>query len=230
MCGGITFRTSNYDFPGVLEHNTAAVFKRANAYPAPSNDIRPGMSIAVIKQTGGNRALDLSYWGYQPSPKAPMAINAKSENLTTSSYWKNAFNSRRCVIPCDGWYEWVAVDEPPKSAKDRLAAGLTRGGKQRYFIEFNESPIVYLAGLYGEGAHKQPGKAGQWQRSSSAVIITTPACANMAPTGHHRQPVVLNEQMIDQWLAHGTDNADDLLQSRNYDRLSIKPISGPLGL
>ena len=103
MCGGITYRSSNYDFPGVLEQNSPVEFNGPESIPGPSGDIRPGMKIAGISQTIGKRGLDFCYWGYQPNAKAPLAINAKAENLKTSKDWKNAFKTRRCLISCGGW-------------------------------------------------------------------------------------------------------------------------------
>jgi putative SOS response-associated peptidase YedK len=45
-------------------------------------------------------------------PKAAM-FNARSETLDTSGAFKDAFASKRCLIPADGFYEWIkspAVD------------------------------------------------------------------------------------------------------------------------
>lgn len=215
MCGGLTYRTSNYDFPGVLEQNPPM----DSDMRKPSFDVRPGMGIPVICNIGDRRALNFHHWGYQANAKAPLAINAKAENLETSSYWRSAYRSRRCVIACDGWYEWVVLHNAPKKPRDRLEAGLTRSGKQRYLIEFQDSPIVFLAGLYGEGAHKQAGKAGKWQRDTSAVVITTPACPQISGIGHHRQPVVMSSAIIDLWLDEQCEHPERLLASQTYENL-----------
>jgi putative SOS response-associated peptidase YedK len=51
-------------------------------------------------------------WGLVPSwAKDPTigfrTINARSETVTTTPSFREPFKSQRCLIPADGFYEWV---------------------------------------------------------------------------------------------------------------------------
>ena len=51
-------------------------------------------------------------WGLIPSwAKDPTigfrTINARSETVTTTPSFREPFKSQRCLIPADGFYEWM---------------------------------------------------------------------------------------------------------------------------
>ena len=98
----------------------------------PRSDIGPTDPICIICEPDGKRAAEIWQWGRQ-TPKSPAPrVNARSDNLL--KYYPDAFKQRRCLIPADGWYEWTAVDNAPEGRKERLAAGLLPGGKQRWLL------------------------------------------------------------------------------------------------
>jgi putative SOS response-associated peptidase YedK len=45
-------------------------------------------------------------WWAKEMPKAA-TFNARSETIETSGSFKDAFKSKRCLIPADGFYEWT---------------------------------------------------------------------------------------------------------------------------
>jgi putative SOS response-associated peptidase YedK len=52
-------------------------------------------------------------WGIVPAWKhgsAPLLINARSETAATKPMFRKALQSRRCLIPANGFYEWVRRD------------------------------------------------------------------------------------------------------------------------
>lgn len=208
----MTYRKTSYDFPNVIEQG-----ERLGASVVPNTDITPGQAVPLIRNwepdKGEGRVLERYHWGYRPNPKAPFAFNARRESLE-GRYWSKAFRTRRCLLPADGWYEWVG--EP--------------GEKQRYFFELSKSQPFLMAGIYGEGAIKNT-RSKDWEKRPCVVVITTPAQPAIEKTGHPRQPVILDDQAANEWLEN--DSVDDLmhlLSSRIYPGLFIEAVDGPVGV
>jgi putative SOS response-associated peptidase YedK len=129
------------------------------------------------------RTLDPLRWGLIPNwakdPKiAYKTINARVEKVDTAPSYRQAFKKRRCLIPCDGFYEWKKVT----------------GGKIPYSISMtDDSPFVF-AGLW-EG-WKDPAK-DQWLHTCS---IITGEPNEMVREIHTRMPVILPEDKHNSWL------------------------------
>ena len=80
----------------------------------PRYNIAPTQPIPVIRQNPKEpvRELSLVRWGLIPSwakdPSiAARMINARSETAATKPAFRDALKSRRCLIPADGFYEWL---------------------------------------------------------------------------------------------------------------------------
>ena len=77
-------------------------------------NIEPTQPVAVIRQnpTEPVRELSLVRWGLIPSwakdsSAAAQMINARSETAGTKPAFRDALKFRRCLIPADGFYEWM---------------------------------------------------------------------------------------------------------------------------
>jgi putative SOS response-associated peptidase YedK len=80
----------------------------------PRYNIAPTQPIPVIRQNPKEprRELSLMRWGLIPSwakdaSGAAMMINARSETAATKPAFRDPLASRRCLIPADGFYEWL---------------------------------------------------------------------------------------------------------------------------
>src|SRR6202142_3393629 len=81
---------------------------------APRYNIAPTQPVPVIRQNPKQpiRELSLFRWGLIPSwmkdsSGAATMINARSETAGTKPAFRDALKSRRCLIPADGFYEWL---------------------------------------------------------------------------------------------------------------------------
>jgi putative SOS response-associated peptidase YedK len=81
---------------------------------SPRYNIAPTQNVPVIRQNPKEpvRELSLVRWGLIPSwakdPSiAARMINARSETAATKPAFRDALKSRRCLIPADGFYEWL---------------------------------------------------------------------------------------------------------------------------
>lgn len=150
----------------------------------PRYNAAPGQPIAAIVAHKGENRIGLLRWGLIPSWAKDekigyQTINAKAETLREKPSFAAAFESRRCVIPADGFYEWKRGDE--------------RGSRQPYRITLKSGGLFALAGLYDSWT------APDGRKISSCTIITTTANRLMADI-HDRMPVILRPEDERIWL------------------------------
>ncbi len=153
----------------------------------PRYNIAPTQPIPVIRQHPKEpvRQLSLIRWGLIPSwAKGPSVgvqmINARSETAATKPAFRDALKSRRCLIPADGFYEWMR----------------TGRAKQPYCFEVNGGELFAFAGIWDRW--KDP--SGNWVKTCS-ILTTTPNAVTSAV--HDRMPVILDPDSYDLWLDPG---------------------------
>jgi putative SOS response-associated peptidase YedK len=80
----------------------------------PRHNIAPTQPVSVVRQNPKNnvRELSLMRWGLIPhwakdSSIGMSTINAKAETAATKPAFRDPLRFRRCLIPADGFYEWV---------------------------------------------------------------------------------------------------------------------------
>lgn len=117
MCGRYAQRTD--------AKKLAKEFKVAEA-PAvvPRYNIAPTQEVLAVNGTDDGREMRFFKWGLVPSwaKDASMGvrlINARSETVAEKPAFRQSFKQRRCIIPADGFYEWVR----PASRMDDCLAG-----------------------------------------------------------------------------------------------------------
>ena len=113
--------------------------------------------------------------------------------------------SRRCLIPADGFYEWA------KTAK----------GKQPYCFEVNDGELFAFAGLWDRW------KDASGKTVDTCSILTTTPDALTAPV-HDRMPVILDPDGYDIWLDPGIRDvsaASELLKPYDARAMRCYPVS-----
>ncbi len=178
----------------------------------PRYNIAPTQPVLVIRQHPKDPVRDLSLmkWGLIPSwtkdqSGAARMINARSETASTKAAFRDALQSRRCLIPADGFYEW-------------RRAGKTR---QPFCFEVNEGHLFAFAGLWDRW--KDP--KGSWIKSCSILTTTSNAVTTAV---HDRMPVILEPDSYDLWLDPGMTNvgaASDLLKPCDARQMRCYPVS-----
>lgn len=147
-----------------------------------SYNIAPSRHAPVILQAAQQqRVCQLMQWGFVPAwSQGPDArfkmINAKAETVHEKPAYRTAFRRRRCLVPCDGFYEWQQRES----------------GKQPFYIYRQDHSLLALAGLW---EHWE----GEGKQIDSFTIITTAANPFMQ-TVHARMPVIMTEPEFDVWL------------------------------
>ena len=103
------------------------------------------------------RELSLMRWGLIPSwardaSGAASMINARSETASTKPAFRDALKSRRCLIPADGFYEWMRTGK----------------AKQPYCFEVNEGELFAFAGIWDRWKDPHHG----WIKTCSILTTT----------------------------------------------------------
>jgi putative SOS response-associated peptidase YedK len=166
------------------------------------------------------RELRVVRWGLVPSwAKDPSIggrlINARAETVASKPAFRGAFARRRCLLPADGFYEWISVTEQG------------RAHKQPYYIHRADGGVLAFAGLYElwrdnsyPGDHPQ---AWLW----TAVIITTRAEDEVGRI-HDRMPMVIDPGVWGDWLdpvQHDAAALHALLTPAAAGKLASYPVS-----
>ena len=149
----------------------------------PRFNIAPTQTIPIVragKETP--RECSMMRWGLVPSwakdeKIGARMINARGETVADKPSFRSAVKSRRCLIPADGFYEWVRTGE----------------GKQPHFIHFADGRPFAFAGLW-ERWHK--GEGGPLD--TCTIITTTPN--ELVADLHDRMPVILPPHRFEEWL------------------------------
>lgn len=178
----------------------------------PRYNIAPTQEIAAITEIENAREISLFKWGLIPKwakddSIGNKLINARAETLREKPSFRDAFRSRRCIIPASGFYEWQKT---------------SKGAKQPYYFYLKEKEIFGFAGLWEEWLNKETGEL-----TESCTIITTEANDILKPV-HDRMPVILKTKDYEEWLnpeIKNTDELQNLLVPYPADEMSSHTVS-----
>jgi putative SOS response-associated peptidase YedK len=192
------------------------------AIPAPETAMEPNYNVAptqdvlAVVEADGERHLDAFFWGLVPSWAKDVKIgsrmiNARAETLAEKSAFKRSFQTRRCLVPADAFYEWKRLDAGKKPKK------------QPMLIRRRDGDPLAFAGLWS--VWRGPDKDQEPMRS--LTIVTTSPNRPMAEV-HDRMPVILPEDRWAEWLDRSNDDLDalsKLLVPAADDLLTLSPVS-----
>jgi len=82
----------------------------------PRFNVAPSQQILTIGSNGGKRIGITMKWGLVPSWSKDSKIgykmiNARAEGIDQKPSFKTPFKRKRCLIVCDGFYEWKKEGE-----------------------------------------------------------------------------------------------------------------------
>lgn len=167
-------------------------------------NIPPTSTVPIVRLHDGQRTLSPAHWGLLPhwardKKLAFKTFNARAETITEKASFRVPIKNSRCIAPASGWFEWK-----------------TEGGvKQPYY--FSTKDLIPFAGV----SAWHPGL-----ELLSCSIITTSANP-VASEIHHRMPVVLEPDSVDEWMSPVTEMPAVLSLLKPYEGgdLSITRVS-----
>ena len=153
----------------------------------PRYNIAPSQQVGIVRQDPSRRTrhFSLARWGLIPSwardaSIGSKTINARSETVVSKPAFRDAFSSRRCLLPADGFFEWR------RSGRE----------KQPFHFGMQDDSLFAFAGLWD-----------RWRDPAGAVIescsILTTTPNSLLADIHDRMPVILREESYDLWLDAG---------------------------
>jgi putative SOS response-associated peptidase YedK len=147
-------------------------------YLEADDDAAPGsIQPVVLTNDNGERQIELMRWGFKTTGQ--FLFNARSEEITTTNFWKDSFSNRRCIIPADSFYEWQQV----KSGK-----------KPKYEFTVPGRAPFGMAGVWSSWKNPKTRK-----HEPTFAILTCEANGVILPV-HDRQPTILEPRDYEEWL------------------------------
>ncbi|MEV4463143.1 SOS response-associated peptidase [Micromonospora echinofusca] len=209
MCGRYATTRSAGDLSALFESQD-----ETGGGVGPDHNVAPTDRVPLVRVSPeGHRALSVGRWGLVPSwsrspSGAARMINARAETVATSRAYAGAFARRRCLVPADGWYEWV------RSADGR---------KQPFYMTPSDGSVLAFAGIWSV-----------WEGSADPLltfsVLTTAALGELAEV-HDRMPLLLPRERWGAWLT-STDESEGLLAPPPPDwlaTLEIRPVGTAVG-
>lgn len=208
MCGRFTLRL---DSEAVARAFDA---RRRGVERPPRYNISPTDPVTVVRlsEEDGGRELAEARWGLVPHWVEDPAdfdltlINARSETAGEKPTFRDAFRSRRCLVPADGFYEWRTGE----------------GGKQPWYVRRSDDRPFAIAGLWDRWE-------GPSHRELESVTLLTCEPDEVVGELHDRMPVVLPPERWDAWMdpAGDADAIQGMLRPyrRNERAFETHPVS-----
>jgi putative SOS response-associated peptidase YedK len=167
----------------------------------PDYNVAPTKRIYAVLDHKEERELRLVRWGLVPSWAKDTAggsrlINARAETVAVKPSFRAAFARRRCLIPADGYYEWMTSGKV----------------KQPYYIYRADGGILAFAGIYELWRNGQVPEDHEDAWYWSASIITTQATDDIGRI-HDRTPMVIPDEGWADWLDPANKERELLLAS-----------------
>lgn len=148
----------------------------------PSWNIAPQQLVTVLRahptQSNG-LAFARMTWGFRPewsrsSKREP--INARFETVSEKPMFREAYATRRCLVPMDGWYEWMTTTQ----------------GQQPWYHQRLDKDLLWAAGIHAVWENKG-------EIHTSVAMLTTAANGDCEHV-HHRMPVLVDPSQASAWV------------------------------
>ena len=171
----------------------------------PRAHVAPGQPIAVVRMDNGQRHFALVRWGFIPAwvkevkPGKPL-INARGETVMEKPSFRNAMRRRRCLVPCDGYYEWSGAE----------------GRKVPFFVQRPDRELFALAGLW------EHWMGADGSELETATLMTIAPNAELT-TIHDRMPVIIQPEDYETWLTGEADDAARLIRPAPDGSFTMEP-------
>jgi putative SOS response-associated peptidase YedK len=136
-------------------------------------------------------------------------INARAEEAAAKPLYREAFKTRRCLVPADAFYEW---QQTGTKTKQPFAFGMRSG-----------EPYAF-AGLW------ERWKPKEGEPLETFTILTTDPNA-LAEQVHDRMPVILEPHDYSRWMEPGDSLRPpvDLLRPYPAEKMRSWPVSNRVG-
>ena len=154
-----------------------------------SGEVRP-TDVAAVIAPGRSKAKAVfpMKWGFTLKGIGKPLVNARVETAAVKPTFKDAWRSHRCIIPASYYFEWEHFKSPD---------GKTKTG-DKYAIQPKGESVTWLCGLY------------RFEDEYPVFTVLTKEPSKELSRIHDRMPLILPENLIDDWINPDT-NPETLL-------------------
>ncbi|MBO5550570.1 MAG: SOS response-associated peptidase [Lachnospiraceae bacterium] len=144
-----------------------------------SGEVRP-TDVAAVIAPGRSKAKAVfpMKWGFTLKGIGKPLVNARVETTAIKPTFKDAWRSHRCIIPASYYFEWEHFKSPD---------GKTKTGN-KYAIQPKGKSITWLCGLY------------RFENEYPVFTVLTREPSEELSRIHDRMPLILPENLIDDWI------------------------------
>jgi putative SOS response-associated peptidase YedK len=200
--GSPEFSETRFNAPPLPDIQPELFQPRFNIAPT-----EPVLAVAFSKRLQGT-ALKQMRWGLTPEwalndKRKPRPTNLKTEDIVARPFFRRLLERKRCIIPADGFWEWLAIGKH----------------KHPYNIGLKSGEQFGFAGLWDACRTA----AGEWLVSCT-ILTTSPN--PLVATLHDRQAVILRPEDEEPWLDPAVTDVHDLfpfLQALPESDLAMYP-------
>lgn len=154
---------------------------------------RTAHRVPAVRMRDGQREAALLRWGLIPpwakdEREGSSKVNARAETVATLNSFRTPFKKRRCLLPASAFWEFREI---------------TKAQTEPHRITMADGSSFAFAGLWEVWKSE-----GQPTIESCSMITTEPN--SLIAQFHDRMPVILPQQVWDQWLS-STEDVNELL-------------------
>jgi putative SOS response-associated peptidase YedK len=215
MCGRYTLTVPTFESLAALlgvpfDPVLAAMYK-------PRYNVAPTDSQVIVRIEDGEQRFAIARWGLVPRWSSDARggaknINARSETVATKPSFRDPFKRTRCLVPADGFYEW-------------MPGATTKAPRTPHWFHPSNGGLWLFAGLFDDYRDASTGTALR-----TFTILTTAANDVVAPV-HDRMPVILSDESARTWLAPRAtpDALEAILKPLSNERVASRVVNARVG-
>lgn len=179
----------------------------------PRWNIAPSTPAWVIAADGhGGAKAGPMRWGLVPHWAPDMksgfsTINARIETASAKPAFRGPWQRRRCLVPANGYYEWVTD---------------AQGRKQPFYLQPADAPLLMFAGLWDRWS------SPEGDALLSFSIVTEAATGSIAAL-HDRRPLMLRPTQFAPWLSSPAESLPAVLAEEPRAAMRWHAVSSAVG-
>jgi putative SOS response-associated peptidase YedK len=176
-------------------------------WAAPRYNVTLTDTMPVVAAAADRPAVMPMRWGFIPpgergKARPRLLANARSETAAALPTFKRAVAARRCLVPANGFYEWMA----------------SGGVKLPYLFTLRGEEPFAFAGIWEAAAGAFP--------ETYCLLTTEPN--ELVARVHNRMPVILTPETMPRWMGDRPLAADAyaaLVRPLDAGRMESRPVS-----
>ena len=122
-----------------------------------------------------------------------LIINAQAETVATKPTFKQSFQRQRCLVPCNGWFEWRKEE----------------GKKVKYYFDHVDKQPLYMAGIL-------------FKHEVTELITLTTAPNETCGHYHKRMPALILPENTEYWSNSPAEQLAPLMHCVDDNQIKVQ--------